>query len=219
MPPRSVRARWLVRASVNPLPLKFALPIGRRWRQSRDVLPPTERIKFEWTTAESALEVVVAFAVIIKSVSLPVARGPRMDMKKRIHLELRNRTPSDVSGGLASFCDVSLSLSLMENISCWCLGGVCVWRGQSFLQVKKMKGAVWSHCCFAVVFTVAAGPTLQTFARLQPFWCAVWECSFFFFGLINKASGTRSHICNVSPANAPLSLSHSAPCYCCLLVD
>lgn len=93
-----MRRASLVSGRVNPFPPHRATAIGRRWRQSRDVLPPTERIKFEWTTAVCSNGALVAFAVIIKSVlSYRRARGPRMDMKKRIHLELRNRTPSDVS--------------------------------------------------------------------------------------------------------------------------
>lgn len=116
-----MRRASLAAGRVNPFPPRRAAAIGRRWRQSRDVLPPTERIKFEWTTAVCSNGALVAFAVIIKSVlSYRRARGPRMDMKKRIHLELRNRTPSDVSPSLlASRPALAPRTRLMENLSVW----------------------------------------------------------------------------------------------------
>lgn len=68
-------------------------------------------------------------------------------MKKRIHLELRNRTPSDVSWPHMSL--VMFHTQLMENLSC----DVLAW-GYKVSYKLKDDGDVGSHCCFAMVFTV-----------------------------------------------------------------
>lgn len=193
-----MRRAWLVGGRVNPFPPSRATAIGRRWRQSRDVLPPTERIKFEWTTAVCSNGALVAFAVFIKSVlSYRRARGPRMDMKKRIHLELRNRTPSDVSPSLlASRPALAPRTRLMENLSVWwsCRGdflqslpatweairGACVGSHRGGRVDGRRGAAVATFVWFqrrAGSYGLSVAPRLNARG-------------------IHKASGVRSHICN-----------------------
>lgn len=79
-----------------------------------------------------------------------------MDMKRRIHLELRNRTPSDVSWPRISL-GLALRTRLMENLSC----DVLAW---TFKVSSKLKddGAVGAHRCERRLRSAgAAGALLQ----------------------------------------------------------
>lgn len=69
--------------------------------------------------------------------SLCRERAREMDMDKRIHLELRNRTPSDVS-----ICQKYLCRSILLLCVCVCVGG-----RHFFLRGGAREVWVWGSDC------------------------------------------------------------------------
>ena len=96
---------------------------------------------------QPALEVVVAFAVIIKSVYR--ITGALIQDGHEEKNSSRVAEPHSVRCKLASRLAVMFHSLLMENISC----DVLAW-GYKVSSKLKDDGDVGSHCCFAIVFTV-----------------------------------------------------------------
>lgn len=129
------------------------------------------------------------------------ARRSRMDMKKRIHLELRNRTPSDVSSKASRISPrFAPRTQLMENLSCDALprrfakfarnlrgdrggGGTAgSHRGEHVYGRRELRGGRrWNFCAAPVWRWRLCDPSVAP--RLNA-------------SGIHKASGVRSHICN-----------------------